>query len=80
MDLQTLESFFMWCTIINGIIYLEWVLFFFFAPDFVYRMQNRWFPLPRETYNVIIYSLLGIFKLIFIFFNIVPYLALVIIN
>ena len=80
MDLQTLESFFMWCTIINGVIYLEWVLFFIFAPDFVYRMQNRWFPLPRESYNKIIYSLLGIYKLFFIFFNIVPYLALVIIT
>ena len=35
MDLYTLESFFMWCTIINGAIYLEWVLFFIFAPDLV---------------------------------------------
>ena len=80
MDLQSLESFFMWCTIINGAIYLEWLLFFIFAPDFVYRMQSRLFPIPRETYNVVIYSLLGAFKLFLIFFNIVPYLALVIIN
>ena len=80
MDLQTLELFFMWCTIINGAIYLEWLLFFIFAPDFVYRMQSRLFPIPRETYNVVIYSLLGAFKLFLIFFNIVPYLALVIIN
>ena len=80
MDLQTLESFFMWCTIINGAIYLEWLLFFIFAPDFVYRMQSRLFPIPRETYNVVIYSLLGAFKLFLIFFNIVPYLALLIIN
>ncbi len=80
MDIQTLESFFMWCTIINGAILLEWVLFFIFAPDFVYRMQSRLFPIPREKYNLIIYSLLGAFKLFLIFFNIVPYLALVIIN
>lgn len=40
MDIQTLESFFMWCTIINGAIYIVWVMFFMFAPDFVYRVQS----------------------------------------
>jgi len=80
MDIQTLESFFMWCTIVNGSIYLLWVLFFLFAPNFVYRVQSRWFPIPRETYNVIIYSFLGLFKVILIVFNIVPYVALRIIG
>lgn len=48
-------------------------------PDCVYRTQNRWFPLPRETFNVLIYSLLGLFKIFFLVFNLVPYLALVIV-
>ena len=80
MDIQTLESFFMWCTIINGGIYLVWVIFFMFAPDLVYRIQSYWFPIPRETYNVIIYSFFGLFKIFFILFNIVPYIALLIIG
>lgn len=80
MDIQMLESFFMWCTIINGGIYLLWVIFLITAPDFVYRIQSYWFPIPRETYNIIIYSFLGLFKIFFILFNIVPYLALLIIN
>lgn len=80
MDLQILESFFMWCTIINGGIYVIWLIFFMFAPDFVYRVQNAWFPIPRETYNVVIYSFFGLFKIFFIFFNVVPYVALLIIR
>lgn len=80
MDIQILKSFFMWCTIINGSIYLLWILFFFFAPNFVYRVQSYWFPIERETYNVIIYAFFGLFKVVFIVFNIVPYVALEIIG
>ncbi|MEA3417950.1 MAG: hypothetical protein U9Q90_01030 [Campylobacterota bacterium] len=80
MEIEILKSFFMWCTILNGSIYLLWVLFFFIAPDFIYRQQCRWFPIPRESYNVIIYSALGFFKIVFIVFNIVPYVALLIIG
>jgi len=80
MELQTLESFFLWCSIINGIIYLEWVLLLMFVPNVVYRLQRRWFPILRENYDIIMYTLLGAFKIFYIFFNVVPYLALVIIN
>jgi len=55
-------------------------VFFVFAPEFVYRIQSIWFPIPRETYNVIIYSFLGLFKIVFIVFSIVPYVSLLIIG
>jgi len=80
MDIQTLKIFFMWSSIINGGILVIWTLFLLFLPDFVYRIQSKLFPLPRETYNAIIYSFLGLFKLLFIFLNIVPYVVLLIIE
>ena len=80
MDIQTLTSFFMWMTIINGGLLTYWAIWCMFAPDLVYRMQSWWFPLPRETYNVVIYGFLGIFKMFFIVFNLVPYLALLIVG
>ena len=49
-------------------------------PNVVYRSQNRWFPIPRETFNVIIYSFLGLFKIVFLVFNVVPYVALLIVG
>lgn len=80
MDIQTLTTLLMWCTIINGGIYVLWVVFLTFAPDLVYRIQSKWFPIPRETFNVVIYSFLGSFKIIYLFFNVVPYLALLIVG
>jgi len=79
MDVPTLTSFFMWCSIINGGILVLWSLFCMFAPDLVYRIQKIWFPIPRETFDVIIYAFLGLFKIFFLIFNLVPYLALLVI-
>ena len=78
MDIQTLTRFFLWCTIINGTLLVLWTAMCALAPDIVYRMQNKWFPIPRETYNVVIYLFLGLFKIVFLVFNVVPYVALLI--
>ena len=80
MDIQILTTFFMWCTIINGGIFILWTVLCVFAPDLVYRTQNKWFPIPRETFNVVIYSFLGLFKIVFLIFNVVPYVTLLIIG
>lgn len=48
------------------------------APDLMYRTQSKFFPISRETFNVAIYSFLGLFKIFFLLFNLVPYLALLI--
>jgi hypothetical protein len=80
MEIQTLTTFFMWCTIINGALLIYWAIICKLAPDFVYRMQSKWVPVPRETYNILMYSFLGLFKIIFLVFNVVPYVALLIIG
>lgn len=80
MDIQTLTTIFMWCTIINGGILILWTVFSGFAPDLVYRTQSKLFPIPRETFNVVIYSFLGLFKIFFLVFNVVPYVALLIVG
>lgn len=80
MNIQTLTDFFMWCTILNGGILTMWTVFCIFTPDLVYRLQNRFFPMPRETFNAIIYSFIGLFKIFFLVFNVTPYIALLIIG
>jgi len=79
MGIQTLTTFFMWCTIMNGALLVLSTIMLMLAPSFVYRMQSIWFPLPRETFNVVIYSFLGLFKIVFLVFNVVPYVALLIV-
>ena len=79
MDLQTLTTFFMWCTILNIGILILWTVFCVFAVDFVYRIHSKWFSIPRETFDVVIYSFLGLFKIVFVVFSVVPYVALLIV-
>jgi len=80
MDIQTLTTFFTWCTIISGGMLVFWTLFLVFAPDLVYRMQSKFFPIPRATYNVVMFSFLGFFKIMFLIFNLIPLIALLIIG
>jgi len=80
MDIPTLTRFFMWCSIINGGLLLFWSAMCLLAPDLVYRTQRVWFPIPRETFDVLIYSFLGLLKIVFLVFNLVPYLALLIVG
>ena len=80
MSIQTLTSFFMWCTIINGGLLALWTSMFMVAPDMVYRTQSKWFPIPRETFDMVMYAFLGLFKIVFLVFNAVPYVALLIVG
>jgi len=75
-----LTSFFMWCTILNGGMFILWGTFFKFAPDLLYRTQRTWWPLSRETFDVVLYGFLGLFKIFLLVFNVVPYVALLIIG
>jgi hypothetical protein len=70
----------MWCTIINGGILLLWTTFFLFAPDLLYRTQKRWFSSSRENFDIVMYAFLGLFKVFFLVFNLVPFLSLLIIT
>jgi hypothetical protein len=80
MDIETLTRFFMWCTIINGTLLVFWIIMLISAPDMIYRTQRIWFPITRETFNTIMYCFLGLFKIFFLIFNLVPWVALIIVG
>ena len=80
MDINTIRAFFMWCTIVNGGLLILSSLILLLAGDWVFRIHSKWFPMPREAFNAAIYHFLGFFKIIVISFNLVPYIALVIIG
>ena len=79
MDITMLIRLLTWCTLINGAVLLFWTLFLVCAPDLVYRTQRRWFALSRSTCMAVIYALVGLYKMLFLFFNVVPLCALLII-
>lgn len=80
MSIPTLTTFFMWCTILNAIILIVWALVFGFASSFTYRIQTKLFPMPRESFNVIVYSAFAMYRIVFVVFNLVPYVALLIVG
>ncbi|MFH1269115.1 MAG: DUF6868 family protein [Planctomycetota bacterium] len=80
MDIATVRAFFMWCTILNGGLLILSFLICALAGDWIYRMHSQWYPIPREAFNVVIYSLLALFKIFVLTFNLVPYVALVIVG
>ena len=80
MDIKILRAFFGWCTILNGGLLIFSALIMRLAGDWVLGVQHQWIPIPADAFNLAIYSLLGFFKIIFIVFNVVPYIALVIIG
>ncbi len=80
MDSLTLIQFFTYCTIIDGSVLILWAGFCMLAPDVVYGLQNRFFPLPRTTYDAIMYAALAVFKILFLIFNLVPLVALLLLG
>ena len=80
MDMQAAQNFFMWCSIINGGMLIFSFLFVSLAGNLVYRIHSRMFPMSKESFNVAIYCFFGAFKLAIIVFNVVPYLALLILT
>jgi len=80
MNLQPLTDFFMWCAIINGGILLLWTALFPAAPELIYRNQKRWFPGSKETLLMVMCCFLGLFKMLYITFNVVPFIVLLIVG
>jgi len=80
MELELLRAFFGWYTVLALAVFGVSVLFCALAPDWVYRVQSRFFPLPRPAFDVAIYSFIGAMKLLVLFTGLLPYLALRIIG
>ena len=80
MDIQTLTSFFMWCTIINTGFLVFLALVYLLAPNLTYKLQSRFIPISRESFDLVFYSFIGLFKIVVLVFNVVPWIALLIIG
>lgn len=76
MDSVKLRSFLVWCLVLNSVMFGFWALMIFAAPDLVYRTQHAFLPISESTFQTCIYCMMGGYKLLIIFFNLVPYIAL----
>lgn len=80
MDIRTLTAFFKWCTIINAALLILSAIMILAASDFIYSAHGQLFNLSRESFDVAIYSFLGLYNIVILVFNVVPYVALPIVG
>jgi hypothetical protein len=80
MDIDSITAFFMWCTILNIALLVLSSLLCVCAGDWAYRIHSKWFSISRETFNVVIYSFIALYKILVIVFNLIPYIALSIVG
>jgi uncharacterized membrane protein YukC len=65
-------------TVVNVSLLALWGLCFVFLPELTYRTQSRFVAIPRETWNVVMYSFLGLYKIVVLVFVVIPYVSLLI--
>jgi hypothetical protein len=80
MDIDSIRAFFMWCTILNFALMLLSSLVCICAGNWVYPIHSKLFSVSRETFNVAVYSFIGLYKILVIVFNVIPYIALSIVG
>jgi hypothetical protein len=79
MNIETVRSFFLWCTIINYGLLLWWSFLFMFAHDWMFRLWAKLLRVSAEQFNVLNIGGITVYKLGIILFNIVPCVVLYII-
>ena len=78
MTIDMTCSFLGWCAVLNIGLLTWWSLLFLLAHDWMFRLHGRMFKISVETFNSIHYAGMAAFKIGIFFFNLVPYLALAI--
>jgi hypothetical protein len=80
MNIEQVRDLFMWCSIINVAILLFSSSLCIFARGWMYQIHSKIFNISRETFEVMIYSFVGAWKILVILFNVVPWIALLILT
>ena len=76
MNIAVLKEFFMWMTVINLGIFIFSAVMCMLLKDFIVRMHGKLFGLSPEAIKAMLYGFLGVYKIVFIVFVFVPWLAL----
>lgn len=80
MNIEQLIEFFKWMTIIN----IGLLLFSTFAvmtmKSLMVKMHSKLFGVTETQISAVVYAYLGMFKVLIIVFNIVPYIALMMLD
>jgi hypothetical protein len=74
------QDFLLWCAAINYAILLLWFLLFTLTHDWWCQLNGKWFRFSIETFDALNYGGIAIYKLAIVLFNLVPFIALLIVG
>lgn len=80
MNIEIMREFFGWMTLVNLAAYIWTAAACVFMKGFINRMSSKMFGVSEETGKAVIYGYVGMYKLFFIVFNLVPWIALTIMS
>jgi len=79
MTIDTLATFFMWCSILNGaVLFFSGAIIICTDKDWIYNIHHQLFGISRDSFNALLDMFIAAYKLVYITFNLVPYGALLI--
>ena len=76
MNIEGAKDFFFWLVVVNYGLLLLWFGIFVYARDRIYKMHSSWFRLSEERFDEMMYLGMMIYKLLILFFVVMPYIAL----
>ncbi|MDF0535864.1 hypothetical protein KDN34_14230 [Shewanella yunxiaonensis] len=80
MSLEQITALFQWMALINiGLLSLSAVLAAAFKP-LLFKLHGQLFGLEPRQISAVIYGFLGFYKVLILVFNLVPYLAMLIVS
>lgn len=80
MDLQELQTFLGWCTVLHFYVLAFWWLMLTMGKEWVLGMHQKMSGMNRSELMKLHFTLMGSYKIAIYLFCLVPYLALLIIN
>ncbi|PTU73866.1 hypothetical protein DBO85_13990 [Pseudomonas mangrovi] len=76
MTTDALAELLLWCSLAHYVILLLWFAGFVCARERILRLHGRWFRLSENQFDAIHYSAMAIYKLLILFFGLVPAIVL----
>jgi hypothetical protein len=76
VTLPLVRELLLWCTVLDYGVLLAWFIAFSLAHDWMRRLHGRWFRLSDERFDAIHYAGMTIYKIGILLFNLIPYVAL----
>jgi hypothetical protein len=80
MSIEFLRNFLLVCGIINYGFLVLWALLMIWAHDSFYRFTTRWFRLSVEQFDGLQYGGIVFYKVAIFLFNLIPFVALLIVH